>query len=163
MMLAPFLWAAQHHRGLDTMTTIVSTASNVDDILNDFLSNFSIEKPTKVDTPEDHFMRYLTADKFSKMVIISQWLKNQIAIYDRAQAYGLYITVNTIEGTPKRAGFVRWARILIEHYLMTTHPHWFIAAEARHRHNEPADMGIVIDRILELEPIKKALFSENRA
>lgn len=148
------------------MTALVASATNAvvstDDLLDNLLSDFKISQPTKIDTPEDHFVRYFTSDKFSKVAILVHWLRNECAVYDRALEYGLFVASNSLAG-PKRATFARWVRILVEHYLMTYHPHWFIAGASAHGRGEPADMGLVIDRLLEVEAIKKAIFSENRA
>ena len=130
----------------------------IDELLGDFSS-----KPNVKDTPEDVFVKYFTGDKFGKVVILCHWLKIQGAIYDRAQEYNICIASDTAANVAlKRVPYSRWCRILVEHYLMQSHPHWFIEGKLTENAREPADMGKVIDKLFTVDAIRAEVFSKNR-
>lgn len=143
------------------MDVTASTSATSDDLLDDLLSSFT-SKPLQKDTPEDAFIRSFTSTKFSKVAILSHWLRSQCCIYDRATEYGLCIADSMSKDGVRRVPFQRYARVLIEHYLMLSHPHWFIAG-ALSDNREPADMGLVIDRLMAIEEIRREIFSQNRS
>lgn len=138
-----------------------SMPANTDVLIDELLGDF-VSKPNIKDTPEDVFVKFFTGDKFGKVVILAHWLKIQGAIYDRAREYNLCIANDMSASGLKRETFVRYARVLIEHYLMSGHPHWFIEGNMRETNREPCDMGRVIDKLLTVESIKAEVFSKNR-
>lgn len=140
-------------------TAVPSNNISVDALLDDMLGDLTT-KPNVPDTPEDVFFNYFTGDKFGKVVILMHWIRQHGLIYDRCAEYNLCIATTLNKDGLKRVPFSRYARVLIEHYLMTSHPHWFLKTDIAGR--EPADMGKVIDRLMAVDKIKAEIFSENR-
>jgi len=142
-----------------------SLSQDADFLITELLSDF-VTKPLIKDTPEEVFVKYFTGDNHGKVRILVHWLRQQAQIYDRAREYNLCIASDlNVTGSLRRETYTRWARVLIENYLMATHPHWFLPASHAQMtgvRREPADMGRVIDLLLLVEAIKSEVFSKNR-
>jgi hypothetical protein len=94
--------------------------------------------------------------KYKKIDNLGYWLRCEMSRLDQMLGHDLQVTRYVIrDGKPQNVQISRmdYAKIAIEYYLQSHHLTWFMGREGF----EPADMGIIIDRVAAYPSIKKVI------